>query len=214
MTKPDLLAACVISALAAGFALADAGTARAGVDSGPVEIGQPVTAPSAEFLIAADHGDSGESHSMKMDGKASVQVGDLEIVAPLVRATPPNAPVSGGYLTISNHGSEPDRLIGGSAEFAARVEIHEMKMDGDVMQMRELENGLEIPAGGEVVLEPGGFHLMFMELGEMLKPGDKRKVTLEFEKAGAVELEFGVVNPAQMKMKKGGMDNSGSGASH
>lgn len=119
-------------------------------------------------------------------------VGDLEIVHPYARSTPPNAPVAGGYMTIRNNGTEPDRLIGGEAGFAGKVEVHEMKMDGDVMKMRPVEGGLEIPAGGEAVLKPGGFHVMFMQLGEQLKAGEKRKATLTFEKAGAVEVDFNV----------------------
>ena len=129
-------------------------------------------------------------------------LGNLEIMAPFARATPANAPVSGGYMTIRNNGSEPDRLVGGSAGFAGMVQIHEMTMDGDVMKMREIAGGLEIPAGGEVVLKPGGYHVMFMQLGEQMKPGEKRKATLQFEKAGTVEVEFDVKDVAAMNAMK------------
>ena len=132
------------------------------------------------------------------------KVGDLEIIHPYARATPVNAPVSGGYMTIKNTGSEPDRLVGGSADFAGMVQIHEMKMDGDVMKMREIAGGLEIPAGGEVELKPGGYHVMFMKLGEQMKAGEKRKATLQFEKAGTVEVEFDVQDIKAM----GNMDHS------
>jgi copper(I)-binding protein len=73
------------------------------------------------------------------------KLGSLEIEQPYARATPPNAPVSGGYMTIRNSGAETDRLISGEADFADRVEIHEMAMEGDVMKMRQLTDGLEIP---------------------------------------------------------------------
>jgi periplasmic copper chaperone A len=119
-------------------------------------------------------------------------VGDLVIVHPTMRATPPNAPVSGGYMTIRNTGSESDHLIGGSADFAGKVEIHEMTMDGDVMKMRQVEGGLEIPAGGEVVLKPGGYHVMFMKLDGQMKEGENRPATLVFEKAGALDVDFQV----------------------
>lgn len=119
-------------------------------------------------------------------------IGDLEIMHPYTRPTPPKAPVSGGYLIIKNSGSEDDRLAGGSAPFAGKVEIHEMKMDGDIMMMRRIEGGLAIPAGGEVSLKPGGLHIMFMQLQEQMKEGDSHKVTLEFEKAGSIEVEFSV----------------------
>jgi hypothetical protein len=74
-------------------------------------------------------------------------------------------------MTIRNTGDKGDVLIGGSAGFAGMVQIHEMKMDGDVMKMREVEEGLAIPPGGEVMLEPGGYHVMFMQLKESLKAG-------------------------------------------
>lgn len=135
---------------------------------------------------------SDTDHAKHHDHMEAVKVGDLEIGHPILRATLPNAPVSGGYLAIRNLGAEADRLVGGSASFAGKVEVHEMMMDGDVMKMREIAGGLEIPAGGEIVLKPGGLHLMFMKLSERLAEGEMRTVTLEFEKAGPVELQFSV----------------------
>ncbi len=120
------------------------------------------------------------------------KVGDLEIHHPHALATPPGAKVAGGYMTITNHGSEADRLLGGSATFAGKVEVHEMKMDGDRMIMRPVEGGLEIPAGGSVELKRGSYHVMFMKLDGAFKEGDRRKVTLVFEKAGEVEVELSV----------------------
>ncbi|MEO4042819.1 DUF1775 domain-containing protein [Hoeflea sp. CAU 1731] len=169
-------------------------------------------APGLKLIAAAgghgghDHGASHGDHAMK-----PVKVGDLEIVQPYARATPPNAPVSGGYMAIRNSGAEADRLIGGSVDFADHVEVHEMKMDGDVMKMRQLSDGLEIPAGGEVVLKPGGFHIMFMKMKEQLKPGETRTITLEFEKAGTVVFEIPVQD---MKGGHGSHDHSGHSSSN
>lgn len=138
------------------------------------------------------------------------KLGDLDIEHPHARATPPHAPTGAGYLTITNTGSEPDRLIGGTADFAGDVQIHEMSMDGDVMRMREVEGGLEIPPGGELTLEPGGNHIMFIHLGEPLRAGERRKVTLEFERAGTIEVEFSVEDMAAGgSMDGGAMDHSG-----
>ncbi|MDP2731992.1 MAG: copper chaperone PCu(A)C [Hoeflea sp.] len=136
------------------------------------------------------------------------KLGSLEIEHPYARATPPNAPVSGGYMTIRNTGAEADRLIAGEATFADRVEIHEMAMDGEVMKMRQLADGLEIPAGGEVVLKPGGYHVMFIGIDSQFKEGEIRKAKLTFEKAGAIELEFQVedIRAMQNNMK---MDGTG-----
>ncbi len=123
---------------------------------------------------------------------AAERVGDLVIDTPWTRATPPAANVAAGYLTITNTGATADRLIGGSAPFADRVEIHEMAMDDGVMRMRELDRGLALPPGETVNLEPGGFHVMFMALGEPLAAGTTVRATLRFERAGAVELAFPV----------------------
>jgi periplasmic copper chaperone A len=121
-----------------------------------------------------------------------VKAGDLTIENPWARATPKGADVGGGYLEIRNDGAAPDRLTGGSADFAG-LEIHEMKMDGGVMRMREVKEGLEIPAHGSVKLAPGGYHLMFTGLKRPLVKGDRVKATLSFAHAGAVTVEFPVV---------------------
>lgn len=139
------------------------------------------------------------------------KLGALEITHPHARATPPNAPVSGGYLTIRNTGKEADRLISASADFAERAEIHEMRMDGDVMQMREIEDGLEIPAGGEVTLKPGGFHIMFIGLDGRLLDGETRPATLTFEKAGSIDLEFAIENVMTRKHDTGNKDHGATG---
>jgi len=121
-----------------------------------------------------------------------VHHGDLTIVNAWARATPPGAKVAGGYLTIRNDGDRPDRLVGGTADFAGRVEIHEMKMEGEVMKMAPLADGIEIPPGGEILLKPGGLHVMFMGLKRPLAEGEAAAVTLTFERAGAIELPFAV----------------------
>ncbi|MBP5855865.1 copper chaperone PCu(A)C [Marivibrio halodurans] len=124
------------------------------------------------------------------DDHDHVMHGHLALMEAWVRATPPGAKVGGGYLTIHNDGAEGDRLTGGSAGFADRVEVHEMKMEGETMKMRPLPDGLAIPADGAVSLEPGGLHIMFMGLKQPLKEGGTVTVTLDFEKAGPVEVPF------------------------
>jgi copper(I)-binding protein len=121
-----------------------------------------------------------------------VNAGDLVITQAWSRATPSGAKVGGGYLTIENKGSAPDRLIGGSAEVAGKVQVHQMAMDNGVMTMRPLDNGLTIEPGKTVKLAPGGYHLMLLDLKSPLKQGDKVPVTLEFEKAGKVNLSLDV----------------------
>ncbi len=119
-------------------------------------------------------------------------VGALHIGHPWARATPKGAGVAGGYLKITNNGTEPDRLVGGSTNFAGKFEIHEMSMDGGVMRMRPITGGLEIKPGQTVELKPGGFHLMFMDLKEPLKAGERVKGVLTFEKAGNVNVEYAI----------------------
>ena len=105
---------------------------------------------------------------------------------------PSGAKVAGGYLTIENKGTAPDRLISGAGDFAGKVEIHEMAMNNGVMTMRPLDKGLTIEPGKTVKLAPGGYHLMLMDLKNPLKQGDKVPLTLEFEKAGKVTLSLDV----------------------
>ncbi|MFP9136280.1 copper chaperone PCu(A)C [Devosia sp. XGJD_8] len=117
-----------------------------------------------------------------------VHLGPINISLPFTRATLPGAPVGGGFLTIENTGTEADRLISATSTVAGDTQIHEMAMDGDVMKMRQLVDGLEIPAGETVVLAPGGFHIMFMGLKQAFVEGETVAVTLTFEKAGSVEV--------------------------
>jgi copper(I)-binding protein len=100
--------------------------------------------------------------------------------------------VSVGYLALTNRGAEADRLIGGASEVAARVEVHEMSLDGGVMKMREVAGGLAIKPGERRELKPGGHHLMLIGLKRPLKEGERFRVELKFEKAGAREVEFAV----------------------
>jgi periplasmic copper chaperone A len=122
------------------------------------------------------------------------KAGDIRIEKPWSRATPIGAEVSAGYCIIRNDGAKPDRLTGGTAEFAD-VEIHQTKSEEGVTEMRELKTGLNIPAHGSVGLAPGGYHLMFTHLSQALTKGQTLKATLTFEHAGDVEVEFKVVAP-------------------
>jgi hypothetical protein len=121
-----------------------------------------------------------------------VRAGDLVITQAWTRATPGGARTGGGFLTIENKGSAPDKLIGASADGAGKIEVHEMAMNNGVMKMRPVDGGLTIDPGKTVKLAPGGFHLMMMDLKNPLKQGDKMPVTLQFEKAGKVAVTLDV----------------------
>jgi len=123
----------------------------------------------------------------------SEEIGTLAISDLWTRATPPRAQAAGGFLTIENSGREPDRLTGAASPVAGRVEIHQMRMQDGIMIMRPVEGGVEIPADGEVILAPGGFHIMFMDLNEAFTEGETVPMTLHFEKAGDLETSLHVL---------------------
>ena len=120
------------------------------------------------------------------------RAGSLVIEAPWSRATPGGAKVGGGYLRITNTGTAPDRLIGGSFALAGKVEVHEMRLEGDVMRMKPVEGRLEIRPGATVELKPGGLHVMLTDLKRPLKQGETVAGTLVFEKAGTVAITYQV----------------------
>ena len=93
-------------------------------------------------------------------------------------------------MTIKNTGT--DRLTGASTAVAGKVEVHEMTMDNGVMRMRPVAGGFEIKPGQTVELKPGGYHIMFVGMKEQLKTGEHFKATLEFAKAGKVDVDFTV----------------------
>jgi copper(I)-binding protein len=118
--------------------------------------------------------------------------GSLHIEHPWSRATPKGASVGAGYLVIENRGSTVDRFVSVSvsAEIAGRSEIHEMAVVDGVMRMRPLAKGIELAPGMTAKFEPGGLHLMFLDLKRPLEKGDRFNAKLVFEKAGEVEVEF------------------------
>lgn len=118
--------------------------------------------------------------------------GDFEITSPWIRAMLPGQPVAGGFLSIANGGKDDDRLVGASTPDAGRVEIHSMEMVDGVMVMRPVDGGLAIAPGARVDLEPGGFHLMFLDIAAPYQDGSSVQVTLSFEKAGQVTVDFPV----------------------
>ena len=117
-------------------------------------------------------------------------VGSLKIGHPWARATPKGASVGGGYMKITNSGTAPDRLVGGSTDISRSFEVHEMKMEGGVMKMRLVAGGIEIKPGQAVTLDPSGYHVMFVGLNEQLMQGGHFKATLQFANAGKVDVNF------------------------
>jgi copper(I)-binding protein len=127
------------------------------------------------------------------------KVGAITVSQPWSRATPSNAEVAAGFMVVANQGSEPDRLIAASSDVAHMAQIHEMSMKDGVMQMKEVDGGLEIPAGGSVKLEPKSYHIMLMHLMHPLKEGEIFKLELTFAKAGklTVDVTVGSIGASQ-----------------
>lgn len=134
---------------------------------------------------------------------AKIQVSDLW-VRPASAASGTNmgtpggmnmtGPTSAAYMVIRNTTGAADRLLKAQTDAAKTVEIHTTVKEGDVMKMQPVA-GIDIPANGQAKLEPGGFHVMLIGVMRDLKPGDKIKLTLTFEKAGEVQLEAPVREP-------------------
>jgi hypothetical protein len=121
---------------------------------------------------------------------ADYDVGSMHISQPWARATPKGASSAAGYMTITNKGTAPDRVSCVSSDAAAQCQIHSMTMDGGVMKMRPVEGGLEIKPGETVTLQPGGYHMMLVDLKHPLEAGQDVKATLKFDKAGTVDVDY------------------------
>ena len=106
---------------------------------------------------------------------------NISITDGWARATMPGQKVSGAYMKIQSDADA--RLISASSTAVPRVEVHEMKMDGDVMRMREVQ-AIELPKGKTVSLEPGGYHIMLMNLPKPIAAGEMIPLTLVVESGG------------------------------
>jgi copper(I)-binding protein len=124
-----------------------------------------------------------------------VKIGDLVSGHPWARQSPMGADVAAGFMTITNNGKEEDQLVKATASVTPTVQIHEMKMEGDVMKMAEVAGGIVIPPGATVELKPKSLHIMFMGLKAPVKEGEVIAGTLTFEKAGTADVEYEVMAP-------------------
>ncbi len=176
-----------------------------------------VAGEAVSLTLTFEMGEDGETHDIVLGAPILSEppaVGDLVIVNAWARPTAaamdmsaestPEASMSGmamdsvsaAYMYILNRGAESDRLVAAATDAAGLVEIHEMQMENDVMKMRPVEGGIEIPAGGSVELKPGGYHVMLMQLPRDLLPGQAIMLTLVFESG----VEVPVAVPVYDKM--------------
>jgi periplasmic copper chaperone A len=142
----------------------------------------------------------------------------ISVEQPWARATPTGAKTGAVYMTLDNKSGTADRLTGASSDAADKLQIHEMKVENGVMQMREIPGGLPIPAGGSVMLKPGSYHVMLIGLKKPLTAGEKFPLTLTFEKAGNISVTVPVQAMGATEDKGGAMgdmhDNQGGGMGH
>lgn len=117
-------------------------------------------------------------------------LGDLKIDHPHARVTIPGRPAA-GYMMIHNTGDKDDAVISASSPMADKIELHTHLMENNVMKMRPVEK-VAVPAKGMAEFKSGGFHLMIFGLKHQMKAGDALPVTLVFEKAGSLKLDFKV----------------------
>jgi copper(I)-binding protein len=142
-----------------------------------------IGAAALSFAAMAAH-----SHDYKL--------GALTVGHPYARATGAGQTTGGGYMKLVNGGAA-DRLVSVSADVSKSVELHEMKMESDVMKMRQVD-AIALQAGQTVELKPGGYHLMFVGLKAPLKAGESFPMKLKFEKAGEVTVDVKIEAPGAM----------------
>jgi copper(I)-binding protein len=128
--------------------------------------------------------------------------GQIMVDDPYVRAVPPGQPNSAAFMTIMNNGETPVSVVSASSPAAKVVELHTHVHEDGMMKMRRIDK-IDVPAGGSTALEPGGLHVMLIDLTQDLKPEDKVAITLEFSDGSTQELEA-PVRKIMMQMKSGG----------
>ena len=126
---------------------------------------------------------------------------EISVMEPWSRPSPMVAGNGAVYMMLMNKGGQADTLTSVSSDIAETIELHETKMEGDVMKMAPVQGGIEVPAGGSAELKPGGLHVMLINLKEELVPGNKIELTLNFENSDPIKVE------AEIRDMGSGMDD-------
>lgn len=145
------------------------------------------------------------------------QVAGIRAEQPWARATAPQQKVGGAYVMLTSPAD--DRLLGASSPIAGRAEVHEMQMDGTIMRMRELADGLALPAGKAVALAPGGYHIMLVDLKQPLVAGQVIPMQLRFQTAPPLDVQVkvepaGASGPGVASGTVPGMEGRGATPGH
>ena len=123
--------------------------------------------------------------------------GDIAVDEPFARASAGGSTVGAAFMTLKNSGTMADALVAVASPVAARAELHSHVKDGDITRMRKVDE-IDVPAGGSVSLQPGGLHVMLIDLRQPLKQGEEVPLTLTFSKAGTMTIQVPVKSPAEM----------------
>ena len=127
----------------------------------------------------------------------------ITVTGAYIRGMVKGAQVGGAYLSIANTGSAADSLTGASSAAATDITLHQMRMNGNVMEMSAVEGGLAVPAGGSVALDPMGYHLMLTGMTQPFAEGECVQMVLHFAKAGDIAVELNVGGVAQREPPSG-----------
>ncbi len=139
--------------------------------------------------------------TLTLPALAGTAADDIRISDPRVREMPPTVKTSAGFLTMTNQGTVDHALVGAESPWCGHVELHTHIHDNGVMRMRPVEK-MPVPAGGVTKLQPGGLHLMLMELKRPLHAGEKMPITLIFEDGSRKSIEAPVRRFEQMSGMK------------
>ncbi len=139
---------------------------------------------------------------------AEYAAGPIQVTAAWARATARAGATGGGFMTITNRGTTPDRLTDIACDAAKSTEIHRTVDDNGVMKMLPV-SGIDLPPGGSVTLAPGGYHAMLMDLGQRLAKGKQTRCTLVFQHAGPLPVELDVLSAGAMSDTKATDDMGG-----
>lgn len=129
----------------------------------------------------------------------------IKITDPYARAVPPGQPNSAVFLQLDNTSATAHAIVNASSNVSKITELHAHIHEGGMMKMRRIDK-IDIPAHGQVTLQPGGLHIMLIQLQQTLKVGDMVTVTLEFEDGSKISVQA----PVRKIMMKGMMKGMGN----